>query len=89
MIETYLKYSDTANSDDIRQLIEFGNSMLLAPVCLLLGVEKTLKLLSNKCFLLQITKGDLVEQERKIKKSQLSKYFNAIEIVFKKIRRFI
>ena len=89
LIETYLKFSGTINPKEIRQLIEFGKLMLLAPVRLLDGVEKTLKLLANKYSLLLITKGELVDQERKIRKSQLSKYFDAIEIVSEKIRMCI
>lgn len=84
LIETYLKFSITTNSDDIRQLIDIGKSMLLAPVILLEGVERTLKLLSDKYYLILITKGELIDQERKIIKSQLSKYFDVIEIVSKK-----
>ena len=84
LVETYLKFRTNANSAEIEQLIDFGKSMLMGPVRLLEGVESTLKLLSNKYFLLLITKGDLVDQERKIRKSKLSKYFGAIEIVSEK-----
>ena len=84
LIETYLKLSITTHSDDIRQLIDIGKSMSLAPVFLLEGVERTLKLLSDKYYLILITKGELIDQERKISKSQLSKYFDIIEIVSKK-----
>ena len=58
--------------------------MLSEPIHLLENVETTLQSLSQKYILLLITKGDLFEQETKINRSGLSKYFKYIEIVSEK-----
>ena len=54
------------------------------PKYLLENVETTLQYLYQKYILLLITKGDLFEQETKIARSGLSKYFKYIEIVSEK-----
>jgi putative hydrolase of the HAD superfamily len=48
---------------------------------LLPGVEDALKSLSSDFRLVMATKGDLVDQERKLKKSGLEKHFHHIEIM--------
>ena len=58
--------------------------MLSEPIHLLENVETSLQFLSQKYILLLITKGDLFEQETKINRSGLSKYFKYIEIVSEK-----
>ena len=58
--------------------------MLNAPVNLIEDVEKVLSILSKKYKLILITKGDLLDQERKIKKSKLEKYFKHKKIVSEK-----
>ena len=46
--------------------------------------KKVLSILSKKYKLILITKGDLLDQERKIKKSKLEKYFKHKKIVSEK-----
>lgn len=58
--------------------------MLSSPVTLIKGVRETLNLLSKQYTLVLITKGDLLDQENKIKNSKLSGYFESIEIVSEK-----
>ena len=68
----------------INQIIKLGKKMLNAPVNLIEDVEKILSILSKKYKLILITKGDLLDQERKIKKSKLEKYFKHKKIVSEK-----
>ena len=63
------------------QLIEIGKDMLNKPVKLLNGVEEVLAHLSKDYKLIVATKGDLLDQERKLKKSGLLKYFHHIEVM--------
>ena len=70
--------------ESINQIIKLGKKMLNAPVNLIEDVEKVLSILSKKYKLILITKGDLLDQERKIKKSKLEKYFKYKKIVSEK-----
>ncbi|HMQ42922.1 MAG TPA: HAD hydrolase-like protein, partial [Mariniflexile sp.] len=54
------------------------------PVELLDGVEEVLEVLSKKYRLILATKGDLLDQERKLEKSGLTKYFHHIEVLSEK-----
>ena len=45
------------------------------------NVEEVLKTLVPKYKLILATKGDLLDQERKLKKSRLESYFHHIEIM--------
>ena len=48
------------------------------------GVEEVLKALNGDFRMVMASKGDLVDQERKLKKSGLEKYFHHIEIMSEK-----
>ena len=85
LIETSVKTSDaTVNIKSINQIIKLGKRMLKTPVNLIEGVDKILSTLSKKYDLILITKGDLLDQERKIEKSKLEKYFKYKKIVSEK-----
>ena len=85
LIETSVKTSDaTVNIKSINQIIKLGKRMLKTPVNLIEGVDKILSTLSKKYDLILITKGDLLDQERKIEKSKLEKYFKHKKIVSEK-----
>lgn len=71
-------------TDEIRQLIGLGQEMLRHPVVLLEGVEETLRTLAPDYRMILITKGDLRDQERKVAKSGLANFFEAVEIVSEK-----
>src|SRR5687768_8075131 len=71
-------------AEEIRQLIELGREMLAHPVELLEGVPETLGRLAPQHRLLVITKGDLLDQERKLEKSGLAAHFERVEIVSEK-----
>lgn len=82
MIETALKVSDnTIGIDAIEKIIDFGKELLNEPIELLENVEEVLAALQHDYRLVVATKGDLLDQERKLKKSGLSHYFHHIEIM--------
>ena len=58
--------------------------MLNKPIELLDGVEDVLEKLHKKYKLIVATKGDLLDQERKLEKSGLLKYFHHIEVMSEK-----
>lgn len=85
MIETAMRISDnTIPVHAIGKIIDLGRDMLGKPVVLLPGVENVLKTFQGKYRLVMATKGDLLDQERKLKKSGLEKYFHHIEIMSEK-----
>ena len=65
-------------------MLDIGKQMLAAPVELLDGVETVLTALQGKYRLVLATKGDLLDQERKLEKSGLADYFHHIEIMSEK-----
>lgn len=88
IIETSVKNSHKElKIESINQIIKLGKKMLNAPVNLIEDVEKVLSILSRKYKLILITKGDLLDQERKIKKSKLEKYFKHKKIVSEKNKK--
>jgi putative hydrolase of the HAD superfamily len=82
MVEMALELSNhTVSSRTIDQIINIGKEMLNKPVELLEGVDETLAELSKKYRLILATKGDLLDQERKLEKSGLLDYFHHIEVL--------
>ncbi len=65
----------------VSKIIELAKSMLDKPIELLDDIEGTLKQLSKNYRLVMATKGDLLDQERKLIKSGLEKYFHHIEVM--------
>lgn len=85
MIETILRVSNnTANPEVLHKALEYGKELLAKPVELLEGVEDVLQSLKGHYRLVVATKGDLLDQERKLVKSGLSHYFHHIEIMSEK-----
>ena len=82
MIEAALHISGkTISIEAIEKILDLGKEMLEKPIELLDGVEEVLQQLQGKYRLVVATKGDLLDQERKLKKSGLEKYFHHIEIM--------
>lgn len=82
MIETALRVSDkTVSLDVVEKAIEYGKELLAKPIELLEGVEQVLFLLKDHYRLVVATKGDLLDQERKLKNSGIAHYFHHIEIM--------
>ncbi len=85
MIQSALELSNySIDQRVIEQIIDIGKEMLEKPIELLEGVEETLKVLSKKYKLILATKGDLLDQERKLEKSHLIHYFHHIEVLSEK-----
>jgi putative hydrolase of the HAD superfamily len=85
MVETALKVSNHQISiKTIEQILEYGKEMLEKPIDLLDGVNDVLKNLKKEYRLVVATKGDLLDQERKLQKSGLASYFHHIEIMSEK-----
>ena len=85
MVETALNITNhTLKPEHVKKCIEIGREMLHKPVILLDGVEEVLRALYGKYVLVLATKGDLVDQERKLIKSGLNGYFHHIEIMTEK-----
>jgi len=82
MVEMALELSNNEVSNStINAILNIGKDMLNKPVELLEGVEETLKTLSSDYKLILVTKGDLLDQERKLEKSGLIDYFHHIEVL--------
>ncbi|RAJ88268.1 putative hydrolase of the HAD superfamily [Chitinophaga dinghuensis] len=65
----------------INNIIALGQAQLQKPVELLDGVEEVLQRLQGKFQLVVATKGDLLDQQRKVKISGLEAYFQHVEIM--------
>ena len=82
MIETALRATEgKITSAEINQILDIGKTLLTMTIQLLEGVENVLQKLQGSYKLILITKGDLLDQERKLEKSGLIDYFHHIEIM--------
>jgi len=92
LVEAAITLSEGKISNDtLLKVIEIGKTMLNAPVVLIDGIGDVLDTLSRKRFqnqsstrnykLVVATKGDLLDQERKLEKSGLAHYFHHIEVM--------
>lgn len=82
MIETAVRISQgRVRGDEIGQIIELVQGMARTPVQLLDGVAEVVGELAASHRLMLITKGDLLDQERKLAQSGLAAYFSHVEIV--------
>jgi putative hydrolase of the HAD superfamily len=85
MIEVAIDLSDgNITASKIEELLNIGKEMLHAPVELLPGVPEVLKELSQRFKLIVVTKGDLLDQERKLAKSGLLPFFHHVEVLSEK-----
>lgn len=82
MIEAAMRISNnTISIDVIEKIIEYGKELLQKPIELLDGVDDTLKSLHGRYKLVVATKGDLLDQRRKLHNSGLGRYFHHIEVM--------
>lgn len=85
MIETAIEVTDgKVPGHVIAEIMEAGRAMLAEPIELLPGVPETIARLAPDYRLILITKGDLLDQERKLAQSGLDEMFDAVEIVSNK-----
>ncbi|MFA4892129.1 HAD family hydrolase [Brevundimonas sp.] len=88
MIETAMELTGgEAPASVVREILAAGREMLAHPVETLPGVDEALAALSESYRLVLVTKGDLLDQERKLAASGLGDLFAAVEIVSEKDRR--
>lgn len=82
MIETLGEITNKqADFAMVEKVMNFGKTILNKPVELLDGVTEVLEGLKGHYKLVVATKGDLLDQERKLKNSGLLDYFHHIEIM--------
>lgn len=87
MIETAMELCDgEAPASVVREILAAGREMIAHPVETLPGVDEALAMLAESHRLILITKGDLLDQERKLAASGLGELFSAVEIVSEKDR---
>lgn len=85
MVETALQVTDNqVDIATIEKIIQLGKEMLNQEIELLGGVKEVLENLHGHYKLVLATKGDLLDQERKLQRSGLEKYFHHIEIMSEK-----
>ncbi|SLN48437.1 HAD family hydrolase [Ruegeria meonggei] len=85
MIETAIEVTeDRVPASVIRQLIEAGQDMLAHPIELLPHAREAIETVATTHRVVLITKGDLIDQERKLAQSGLGELFDAVEIVSEK-----
>jgi putative hydrolase of the HAD superfamily len=82
MIETAIEVTDArVPAATIAQLIEAGREMLEHPIDLLPHAAEAVAAAARDHRVLLITKGDLLDQERKLAQSGLGDLFHGVEIV--------
>ncbi|KPP84110.1 MAG: putative hydrolase of the HAD superfamily [Rhodobacteraceae bacterium HLUCCA08] len=87
MIETAIEVSDAqVPASVIARLLRAGQDMLAHPIELLPHAREAVAALAPVAELVLITKGDLLDQERKLAQSGLGEMFDAVEIVSDKTR---
>jgi putative hydrolase of the HAD superfamily len=85
MIEAAVELTDDRISgQDIQGIIDLGKSMLDAEVELLEHTTGTITQLAPRYRLMLVTKGDLQDQQGKLARSGLGKFFQYIEVVNEK-----
>ncbi len=82
MIESALELSNNEIPQaTLVKLLDIGKQMIAHPVAILENVEAVLEQLKGKYRLIVLTKGDLLDQERKLDRSNLSDYFHHVEVL--------
>lgn len=85
MIETAVALSAGGfGGEGVQAIVDLGREMTQLPVELLPGVAETVEALAARRPLMLLTKGDLLDQERKVARSGLAGHFAHIEIVREK-----
>ena len=90
LIENAVRVSrEQLSGDIVMKLIELGRELLLFPTTPLPEVQETLERLSQSRHyqLVVFTKGELLDQENKLKRSGLEQYFSHMETVSNKTEK--
>jgi putative hydrolase of the HAD superfamily len=86
MLETAVRVNPKINAGELNEIFDMGKALIDAPLLPLDGAEETLCALHAKYDLVLVTKGDLLDQARKLEKSGMKKYFSHVEILSDKTR---
>jgi putative hydrolase of the HAD superfamily len=82
MIETAIEVTEErVPASVVSELMEAGREMLRYPIELLPHAREAVEMAARTHRVILITKGDLIDQERKLAQSGLGDLFNAVEIV--------
>jgi len=82
MIETAIEVTDgRVPTSVISELMDAGREMLRYPIELLPHAEEAVRAVSETHKTVLITKGDLLDQDRKLAQSGLGDFFHGVEIV--------
>ena len=85
LLETALHITDKkVDAEIVHQIIQLGKDLVDKPVELLDDIEYVLTHFKNNYRIILATKGDLLDQQRKLKKSGLSHLFHHIEVMHDK-----
>ena len=85
MIETAIEVTRSqVPASVLGEIIEAGHEMLAHPVELLPHAREAVCALSGRFRVILVTKGDLLDQERKLAQSGLGEMFDGVEIVTEK-----
>jgi putative hydrolase of the HAD superfamily len=85
MIETAIDVTDSnVPASVIKELIVAGQMMLSYPIELLPHARDSIESLADRYRIILVTKGDLLDQERKLAQSGLGDMFDGVEIVSEK-----
>ena len=88
MIETAIEVTEQrVPASVVAELIAAGREMLEHPIELLPAAREAVEAMAADRRLVLITKGDLLDQERKLAQSGLGDHFDAVEIVSEKTPR--
>jgi putative hydrolase of the HAD superfamily len=82
MIETAIEVTEQkVPASVIQDLLRAGQDMLAEPIELLPHAQEAVEAIADSHHVVLITKGDLLDQERKLAQSGLGDLFDAVEIV--------
>ncbi|MEW2912972.1 HAD family hydrolase [Leisingera sp. JC11] len=85
MIETAIEVTgERVPAPVIKELITAGQMMLSYPIELLPHAREAVEAVAGRYKVVLITKGDLLDQERKLAQSGLGELFNGVEVVSEK-----
>lgn len=86
MVEAAVTIScNRVSAEVIGRIVQMGKELIDMPIRLLSGVTEALETLKNDYRLVVATKGDLLDQERKLRRSGIAHYFDHTEIMTDKM----
>ena len=82
IIETVMDLGeDKVPPSKLQEIIKIGKGMLNEPITIINDVDSILPILKEKYRLVVATKGDLLDQQRKLNASGLTSFFDEVEIM--------